>query len=182
MHGAKGTPYQGGTRVPAFFRWTGTLGPGDVDRLAAHINMFPTLAEITGAEIPKNVRLDARSLVPLLRDRAADWPDRYLFTHVGRWGTGQSGGSEIREVQRSQRPLQPGVNTGPQKKWELYDIKNDPGEKHDIAAGRANVIRAMDAPYEKWWDEILSLLENENAWGPKTPPFEELYRKQFGGG
>jgi len=181
MHGAKGTPYQGGTRVPAFFRWTGTLGPGDVDRLAAHIDIFPTLAEITRAEIPKNVRLDGRSLVPLLRDRAADWPDRYLFTHVGRWETGKA--AEAKYAKCSVRSARYSlVNTGLRKKWELYDIQSDPGEKQDIAAGHANVIRAMDAAYEKWWDEILPLLENENAVGPKTPPFQELFRKQFGGG
>ena len=58
MRGSKNTPYQGGTRVPAFFRWTGTLQPGDVDRLASHIGMFPTLAELTGAPLPKNVKLD----------------------------------------------------------------------------------------------------------------------------
>jgi len=43
------------------------------------------------------------------------------------------------------------------------------------------VIRTMDAAYEKWWDKILPLLENENAVGPDTPPFQALYRKQFGG-
>jgi arylsulfatase A-like enzyme len=46
MHGAKGTAYMGGTRVPAFFRWKGTLKPRDVDKLTAHIDYFPTFAPI----------------------------------------------------------------------------------------------------------------------------------------
>jgi arylsulfatase len=41
MRGAKNTPWQGGTRVPAFFRWPGTLKPGSCDRLAAHVDVFP---------------------------------------------------------------------------------------------------------------------------------------------
>src|SRR5918999_1362218 len=52
MRGAKGTPYRGGTRVPAFFRWPGTLQPGDRKNLAAHVDIFPTLAELAGASIP----------------------------------------------------------------------------------------------------------------------------------
>jgi hypothetical protein len=38
---------------------------------------------------------------------------------------------------------------GARKKWEFYDIKRDPGEKQDIAAEHPDVIRTMDAAYEK---------------------------------
>jgi hypothetical protein len=30
-------------------------------------------------------QIEGRSLVPLLENPAADWPDREIFTHVGRW-------------------------------------------------------------------------------------------------
>ena len=89
MRGAKGTPYQGGTRVPSFWRWpAGFRGGRDVAALTAHIDFFPTLAEIAGAVLSDDVRqqVEGRSLVPLLRDPKAEWPDRYLVTHVGRWG------------------------------------------------------------------------------------------------
>lgn len=49
MRGAKGTPYQGGRRVPSFSRWSGALQPGERRNLAAHIDIFPTLAELAGA-------------------------------------------------------------------------------------------------------------------------------------
>ena len=52
MRGAKGTAYQGGTRVPSFWRWpAGFSGGADVDALTAHIDIFPTLAEIAGATL-----------------------------------------------------------------------------------------------------------------------------------
>jgi hypothetical protein len=61
-----------------------------VDRLAAHIDFFPTVAEIAAAKLDDEVRahVEGRSLVPLLRDPKAEWPDRILFTHVGRWPKG----------------------------------------------------------------------------------------------
>jgi len=105
MRGNKGTAYEGGTRVPAFFRWPGRIKAGaDVDRLAAHIDMFPTLVELCGATYPRELKLDGRSLVPLLKDPKTTWPDRYIFVHVGRWPRGKASDSKYsRCAVRSQR-------------------------------------------------------------------------------
>ncbi len=48
------------------------------------------MAEIAGAKIPVETarKLDGTSLVPLLQSPKAPWPDRVLFTHVGRWNDG----------------------------------------------------------------------------------------------
>ena len=51
MRGAKVTPWLGGTRASSFWRWPGTLQPAECDRLAAHIDFFPTLAELAGAQL-----------------------------------------------------------------------------------------------------------------------------------
>jgi arylsulfatase len=180
MRGMKGTPYQGGTRVPAFFRWPGTLKPGDVGRLAAHLDVFPTLAELSGAKMPAGLQVDGRSLVPLLRDPEAAWPDRYLFTHVGRWDKGKAAESKYAKcrVRGSRFSM---VSPGPGKKWELYDLQADPGEKTDVAAKFPDEARKMDEAYDQWWQDILPCLENEDAVPPAENPFVELYRKQFGG-
>jgi arylsulfatase len=54
--------------VPAFWRWKNVLEEGmDIDALTAHIDLFPTFAELAGTEIPDGIqKLDGRSLVPLL--------------------------------------------------------------------------------------------------------------------
>ena len=96
MRGQKGTAYFGGTRAASFWRWPGTLAPGDITALAAHVDVLPTLAEIAGAKIPSKLstQLDGRSLVPLLQNPEAPWPDRYLVTHVGRWPNGRAVGAK----------------------------------------------------------------------------------------
>ncbi len=181
MRGQKGTPYQGGTRVPAFFRWPGTLTPGDRPHLSSGIDIFPTLAELAGAAIPTAVRPDGRSLLPPLRDSAASWPDRFLFTHVGRWEHGKAAESKYLQCRvRSARYSM--VNSKRDKNWELYDLSADPGESRDIAPANAAVVTRMDAAYDGWWDEILPLLVNENAEPPKLPPYKRVYYQQFGGG
>jgi arylsulfatase A-like enzyme len=173
MRGMKGTPYQGGTRVPAFFRWPGTLEPRDVGDLAAHVDIFPTLAEIAGAKLP-DVPLDGRSLVPLLRDPKASWPDRTLFIHLGRWQKGKARESKHAScaVRTTRFRL---VNDR-----ELYDIPADPGETTDVSDRNPEAVAAIRKAYDAWWESVLPCLENEDAVGPKENPFKELYRKQYG--
>jgi arylsulfatase len=183
MRGQKVTPYQGGTRAASFWRWPGTLPAAmDVARLTAHIDVFPTLAEIAGAKVPAEVAagFDGRSLLPLLRDANADWPERTLFTHVGRWPKGKAAESKYKEfrVRTSQWSLVGHDKT----KLELYDLPADPGEQNDLAARQPEVVRRLMESYDRWWDEVVPCLENEDAVGPKVNPFKERYWKQFGGG
>ena len=177
MRSMKGSPYQGGTRVPAFFRWPGRLGKAvDVDKLAAHIDLFPTLAEIGGAKIPESVELDGRSLMPLLLDPDADWPNRYLFVHKGRWARGKAAGSKYADcaVRNARFRL---VNNA-----ELYDIANDPGETKNVIDRHPDVVAKMRDAYDRWWDEVLPCMVNEDVFGPKVNPFKQRYWQQFGGG
>jgi arylsulfatase A-like enzyme len=180
MRGMKATPYQGGTRVPLFVRGPGTTNPRDARQLAAHIDLFPTLAEIAGAKLPARLQLDGRSLAPLLRRPDAPWADRFLFTHVGRWETGKAAESKyaLCRVRNTRFSM---VNIGPAKQWELYDLENDPGEKTNVIGQHRQMAAEMDTAYDRWWDEILPCLENENAVPPPENPFVELYRRQFGG-
>jgi arylsulfatase len=186
MRGSKNSPYTGGTRAASFWRWPGTLKAGaDVDKLACHRDIFPTLAELAGAKVPDDVadKLDGRSLVPLLKDPGAPWPDRYVFTHIGRWGRGKAAQSKYAGCSvRSPRYNMVSAGKTGDGKWELYDLKEDPGEKRDVAAQHPEVVKEMSAAYDKWWDEVLPCLENEDAVGPAVNPFKELYWKQFGGG
>jgi arylsulfatase A-like enzyme len=83
----KGTPWMGGIKANSFWRWPGTLQPATAKQLTAHIDFFPTLAELASATLTDEVKkqVEGRSLVPLLENPNAAWEDRQLFTHVGRW-------------------------------------------------------------------------------------------------
>ncbi len=183
MRGTKGTPYRGGTRVPAFWRWKGTLPEGvDVPAVTAHIDVLPTLCEITGATIPPAVaeKVEGRSLVPLLKDASAGWPDRPLVTHVGRWDRGQAAASAYRNCR-----LRDGkwslVNTKNRADaWELYDVASDPGEQTNLAAMHPDVARRMVGTYDAWWQSVQPDLVNEDLDGPAENPFKTAYWKQFG--
>jgi arylsulfatase A-like enzyme len=180
MKGGKCTPYQGGTRAACFFRWPagGISAGGECSALSAHIDLFPTLAEITGAELPDPVKpqVEGRSLLGLLKNPKGAWPDRTLVHHVGRWEKGRAADAKHSQcaIQNSRFTL---VNNR-----ELYDLDADPGETTNVIAKHPQIVASLRASYDAWWQDVQPLLVNETATGPKINPMKELYWKQFGGG
>lgn len=148
MRGQKGSQYDGGHRVPFFIRWpAGGIGGGrDIDRLAAHIDVAPTIVELCGVDARWPNPLDGRSLVPLLRGgaEAANWPDRTLFVHV----------------QREEIPPQWTRSAVMTDRWrlvdgaELYDMSVDPGQATNVAAAHPEVVAKLRAAYEAWWPSL----------------------------
>ncbi len=163
----KGSPYEGGTHVPAFWRWKGVLGEGvDINALTAHIDLYKTFCDLAGAEIPSNVQqIDGRTMLPLLEDAKADWPDRELFVHQGRWEKGSDPNlSKYKNCAvRTQRWRF--VNNE-----ELYDIPNDPYETTNVADQHPEVVARLRKAYDRWWQETLPLMVNEDApYAPRQP-------------
>ncbi|MDB6152109.1 MAG: arylsulfatase family protein [Chthoniobacteraceae bacterium] len=179
MRGQKVTPYQGGTRVPSLWRWPAKWKGGrDVAALTAHIDILPTLAEITGIVPDARLKqqIEGLSLLSLLMDPAAEWPNRTLVTHVGRWPYGKSADFKYQgcSIRDSRFTL---VNNA-----ELYDLQSDPGEKTNVIADHPAEVDTLRATYERWWSGAQPMLINEQAIGPKVNPMKALYWQQFGGG
>lgn len=173
----KGSVYEGGTHVPAFWRWQGVLGEGvDIPALTAHIDMFPTFCELTGTKIPADIQQrDGRSLLPLLEDPAAsDWDDRYLIAHQGRWAKGsEPDDSRYRNYGvRSARFRM--VNNK-----ELYDIANDPFETRNVIEAHPEVAQKMQNVFDQWWKTTRPLMVNEDTPNSPEQPQTVRYNQQL---
>lgn len=172
----KGSPYEGGTHVPCFWRWKGQLDEGrDITALTAHIDFYRTFCDLAGERIPNGIQeIDGRSLLPLLEDANAEWPDRELFTHQGRWAKGSDpNDSKFKNC---------AVRT---KRWrlvnnqELYDISADPYETTNVIDEHPNVVTKLRQAYDEWWVETLPLMVNEDAPIPAQQPQAVRYEKQL---
>ncbi|MDQ6701169.1 MAG: arylsulfatase, partial [Acidobacteriota bacterium] len=139
MRGKKTEYYEGGHRVPCFVRWPagGLRGPRDIGVPAQVQDILPTIADLCGLKDTRGASFDGTSLAGLLKG-AASLPDRTLVVQYGqilkKW--------DACVIWRNWRLV---------KGEELYDIQTDPGQKSDVAAQHADVLKKMRDYYEAWW-------------------------------
>lgn len=159
MRGWKGTPYEGGIHQFCFIRWPGRLDAGRrVDRIAAPMDLAPTLLEFCRVTKPGQVKFDGRSLAPLLRGEAVDWPDRSL---VFQWHRGDTPERYRSFALRSQdwklvQPLGAGEHWGGKTDFQLFDMAHDPLEMQDLAAEHPERVRELKATYDAWFNDVSS--------------------------
>ena len=182
MKGGKGSLNQGGARVPLFFRLPGTAKAGeDLGQLARHIDIFPTFADLAGADISE-LGLEGRSLMPLIKNPEAEWADRNLFFHAGRWpkkGAGPKFGKGDPNPD-SYKNKKFAVRSD---KWRLvgtdalYDIESDPGEETNVIEQHPKVAAELMKAYEGFWAKARPLMVNEDASLDVEKPFEANGRR-----
>ena len=146
MRAQKGSVYEGGHRVPFFIRWpAGGIQAGrDIPQLAAHIDVFPTLLNLCGLEKGEGGAFDGVTLDPLLTGTGASWPERTLLVHN----------------QRVDEPIKGKDWAAMTSQWrlingrELYDIREDPEQRRDVAAAHPEIVQNLRREYDRWWDDI----------------------------
>ncbi len=175
LKSGKNSPNEGGNHVPFFAQWKGVLGDGvDINALTAHVDLYPTFSELAGATLPAKMQdLDGRSFLPLWEDPGAEWADRELFVHCGRWNPGQR--DEFKYKKCAVRTQQWRFVNNEQ----LYDVAADPGETEDVAEAHPEVIEALRESYDQWWDSTYPLLVNEDLPKLKAHPLAVRYEKQL---
>lgn len=156
LRDGKQSMYEGGIRVPMGIRWPGQIKPGTISAAeAASIDVFPTLCDAAAIEISSPV--DGVSLLPLFSGKWTQIPQRDLFFHR-REGGDRYGGMITNAIIRDQWKL---VRNTPFSPLELYNLKNDPREEHDLSkqnrakfrelsvALRAHIQRGGSIPWQK---------------------------------
>jgi len=136
LRGIKRDLYEGGIRVPMIVRWPGKITAGRVShQVWAFWDFPPTAAEIAGVKAPTDI--DGLSMLPaLLRRKQKDHPFLYWefhergFTQAVRMGDWKA------------------VHFRRQRRLELYNLKADIGEKHNVADEHPDVVAEIEAYLE----------------------------------
>lgn len=135
----KNSPYHVALRCPLIVRVPG-MAPGQVvERVVETVDVYPTLLELAGIPIPEKVKVDGKSLVPLLKDPNAAIGGE-AFTAAPRVFGMVTDGYRFTMSRRG-------------RKYELYDLKNDPHEWNNLADDPAQQerIREFGAKVRKAW-------------------------------
>lgn len=170
FRGKKSELHEGGMRTPLWIEWPARLKPGTVGggKVAAHIDLMPTLLEACGVAAP-NLSLDGRSVWAQLQDPDAPLPERPLvlqyhrgdrlvryhscMVRKGRWKLVHASGTQRERFEGA-------------PKWELYDLAADPGESVDLVEREEAVKADLLAEYESWFEEVMATRRNT----PIPPP------------
>jgi arylsulfatase A-like enzyme len=155
MRGRKGSVHEGGTRVPLWIQWPAKFKePHVIKEIAAHIDLFPTLLELCEVKAPIGVKFDGMSLVPSLKNQNANWPERMLFTHQSSGDKPEMGKRDAVRTQRYRAVLEAGGKKNEANAWQLYDMREDPGQKNDISKNNPEVVKKLSAAYKEWFRDV----------------------------
>jgi len=137
LRSGKGYPYEGGIRIPMFVYWNGTIKPGTVCNLpVSTIDILPTICSITGTQIP-DIEVDGRDISPVFRGkRLSSVPLFWHFPHYR--GRDVVPYSIIRDGDWKLIKRYEG------DEFELYDLKNDIGEKNNMVNENPAKVKELD--------------------------------------
>ena len=143
MRGEKSTSWEGGFRVPAIFRWKGTIAPGTIDGIGANLDLYATFAKLSGSkdlpdELPGWMSTD---LTPTLLSGQPSPRKSWFFSN----GVYRSGDYKIHQVTRQPtdpdtRKRRPVTQHDPPL---LYNLSSDIGEQNNIAASHPEIVERL---------------------------------------
>lgn len=177
LRGGKGMFYDGGVRVPFVWNWPGRVKPGTVsDTPICSVDLYPTFLELAGAKGKDGYTLDGVSVASHLTSSGAAAVDRdaiywhfpgYLGAGFNEWrslpvGAVRSGDYKLMEF----------FEDG---KLELYNLKDDPGQQHDLAASQPDVAKSLHGKLVAWRESVGAKMPTPN--NDRRPPNKNQRRR-----
>ncbi len=166
LRSGKGSLYEGGTRDPFIVRWPGKVKPGSTcDVPAIHVDIFPTFLELAGAQPPDKQVLDGESLVPLFRNASANLKRDAIYQHFpGYLGAGKDSWrtTPVGLVEVGDWKLMEYFEDG---RLELYNLKDDIGEKNNLAQTMPDKAKELHAKMLTWRQDIKAPMPTPNKGG-----------------
>jgi arylsulfatase A-like enzyme len=145
LRGEKGTTWEGGVRVPAIFRWPGRIAPGEVDGMAAGLDLYATFATLAGGTQPRQetgyISQDLSGV--LLRGEASPRTRWFYSGHTLAFRSGNYKihlSTKARSTNPETRKRAPVARHDPPL---LFDLESDPGEQTNIAAERPEIVARL---------------------------------------
>lgn len=155
LRGKKSFVYEGGQREPGILRWPGKVKAGtSSDVTVSHLDLLPTICEITGARAPQDRKLDGTSWFPLLTGQplVRQTPLMWFFYRVAPAAAMRKGDWVIigylddpikKHTHPLSKPDMPMIKSAQLNRFELYNLKTDQEQKFDRSATEPERMSAM---------------------------------------
>ena len=152
LRGGKGWLYEGGIREPWIISAPGVTRPGShCDTPVVSTDFYPTLLELAGLPLMPQQHLDGVSLLPLLKGGELQrGPLYWHYPHYSNQGGGPGGA-----VRDGDWKLIESYEDG---SFELYNLRDDIGEKNDMAAGKPAKVAELRGKLVDWRKSVQALM------------------------
>jgi arylsulfatase A-like enzyme len=150
LKGGKGSFFEGGMRMPTVIRWPGKIPAGiDNDEIMTTMDLLPTFAKLTGAEVPTDRVIDGKDIWPVLTGNAKSPHEAFLY-HKG---------NKLAAVRSGKWKLYLGGAEGKGRRGSrgsaLYDLEADIGEKANVLPDHPDVAERLRG-YASAFEEDLA--------------------------
>lgn len=179
LRAGKGSPYEGGLRVPMMVRWPGKIAAGTVCEEPIHaIDYYPTFVELAGARVDPAHVLDGRSLVALWHGKTSTLSRPALAWHMPSYTVGYARApcavirqgdwklvhyfGDFIDVSASTPGDRPSGKLVLGTRTELYNLRDDIGEQNDHAAKRPDQVAELKRALEAWWQSVGATFPAKN--------------------
>ncbi len=186
FRGYKYSGYEGGTMVPFIVRWPDAVEAAKEtnNTLMSHIDLFASLGELIGAELPTGAAKDSGNSLDQILGRSLEhrpWVSelnntRNLCVRTARWKfiAANNGGKTVSWPAKGVNGL---IETGNDPKDQLYDMENDLGETTNVAEQYPDIVKMMkgvlrDATRVEFTPPTYSTPTDEH-WYTMTTPLRE---------
>ncbi|MDN5205608.1 sulfatase [Fulvivirgaceae bacterium BMA10] len=164
LRGSKGTTWEGGQRVPAIVTWPKNIQKGQViNQVVTAMDILPTVADITGAKLPTDLKIDGSSIKNLLMD-----PNKYTSSERPLYYYARNGNLEaVRLGKWKLHSLKSnGWNEAEQGEFtvSLYDLENDISETQNLADNHPEVVERLKKMMEDFDNQLTKEARPVGTW------------------
>jgi len=175
----KGTTFDGGQREPTIMRWPGRIPARKVCREpVSTMDLLPTIARLTGAMLPDH-SIDGKDIWPLIAgEDGAKSPHEAFFYYQGWALEAVRSGHWKLHLPHSYRTLagRPGGTGGQPARYEqatisvaLFNLENDIGEQHNVAAEHPDVVARLQQLADRMRQDLGDSLQKTTGAGRRPP-------------
>jgi len=145
LRGTKAQTWEGGQRVPCIMRWPGRIAGGTTcEGIAASIDLFATLADLTGAPLPADTVLDSLSLADTVLDGKPSRRDTFAYYKGPNLDAVRKGDWKLHFCKTGWSPR----GADDEVIAELYNLRNDVGETQNVHDRHPEIVRTLEAEAE----------------------------------
>ena len=148
LRGGKYSAFDAGTRVPFIVRWPGRVEPGLSDALICQIDFAASFASLTGWKLSSEDAPDSFDILGSLIGKSKKGRD-HLVEHAGSLSIIKGHWKYIEPSKKPKINRKVNIELGNDPAPQLYNLKEDLGEKNNVAVEHPEIVKELAALLKK---------------------------------